>query len=330
MKVLVLGGTSFVGRQLVLAARAAGLEVTLFNRGQTNAGLFSDVEQIHGDRDGGLAALASGRWDAVLDVNGYVPRVVRQSVEALAGAGHYTFISSVSVYAEPGATGPGESSPVAVLEQDTEEVTGETYGALKAMCEDVVRDGFDQRSLIVRPGLVVGPHDPTERFVRWVRRADDGGEVLAPGDPDRQVTFIDARDLADWVIRLVLDGGGGTYNAVGPASRLSMGALLDVCADVTQGEPQLRWVPEQFLLDQGVAPWTDLPLWLPAAENGMISAPNDRARAAGLTFRSLEDTVRATWLWDGARADRGEAGMSVERERQVLAAWDEHQGERPR
>ena len=241
MRLLVLGGTSFVGRHLVFAARAAGLDVTLFNRGQTNPGLFADVEQIHGDRDGGLSALRPGRWDAVLDVNGYVPRVVRQSVEALAGAGHYTFISSISVYAEPGATGPDETSAVADLEHDAEEVTGETYGALKASCEGVVRDAF-------------------------------GAEF--------------------------------------------------------------EWVPEQFLLDQGVAPWTDLPLWLSDAHNGMLSAPNERARRAGLTFRALEDTVRATWRWDAARSDRGTAGMSVERERQLLAAWDvatqDVQGDRKR
>jgi 2'-hydroxyisoflavone reductase len=323
MRLLILGGTSFVGRHLVLAARAAGLDVTLFNRGQTNAGLFSDVEQIHGDRDGGLSALGTPRWDAVLDVNGYVPRVVRQSVAALQSVYTYAFISSISVYDEPGPTGPDEFSAMQRLEEDTEEVTGETYGALKARCENVVLDGFRDVGLIVRPGLVVGPHDPTERFVRWIRRAADRGTVLAPGDPDRQVTFIDARDLADWVIRLLLIGADGTYNAVGPESWLSMGALLAACAAVTDGGPAFEWVPEEFLLDQGVAPWTDLPLWLPEDQNGLLSAPNDRARDAGLTFRSLEDTVRATWHWDAARADRGPAGLSREREQEVLAAWEQ-------
>lgn len=322
MRLLVLGGTSFVGRHLVLAARAAGLDVTLFNRGRTNPGLFSDLEHITGDREKDLHLLRGRQWDAILDVNGYVPRIVGATAHGLAKyCGHYTFISTISVYGDAGEEGPKESSPVATLQEDTEDVTGETYGALKAQSEAFVREVLPDRTLVVRPGLIVGPHDPTERFVRWIRRAADGGEVLAPGDPDRQVQFIDARDLADWTVRQIVARATGTFNAVGPASPLTMGDLLDTCVRVTNADARLTWVDEQFLLEAGVAPWADLPLWLPAADNGMISADNARAVAAGLTFRPVEDTVRATLRWDGARPDPRPAGLPVERERELLAAW---------
>jgi 2'-hydroxyisoflavone reductase len=325
MKLLVLGGTSFVGRHLVLSARAAGIDVTLFNRGRTNPDLFSDVERIAGDRDGDLSGLAGRGWDAVLDVNGYVPRVVDETLTALDGRyDHYTFISTVSVYADSGAEGPDESSPVATLDEDTEEITGESYGPLKALCEDRVRSAAGDRALIVRPGLVVGPHDPTERFVRWIRRAADGNEVLAPGDPDRQITFIDGRDLADFTVRLLSRGASGTFNDIGPAQRCSMGDLLQTCVDTTGAGATLTWVPEQFLLDHDVVPWADLPLWVPAADNGLVAADNSRALEAGLTIRPLPDTVQATWRWDGDRTDRRVAGLPVEREREVLAAWHAH------
>lgn len=322
MKLLVLGGTSFVGRHLVLAARAAGIDVTLFNRGQTNPGLFADLEHIAGDRSGDLSPLQGRRWDAVLDVNGYVPQVVGAGLDVLAAAcDHYTFVSTLSVYEESGAQGPDEDSPLATPEYDATEVTNERYGPLKVACETVVRERMPDRSLIVRPGLVVGPHDPTERFVRWVRRAADGGDVLAPAPRDRGVTFIDGRDLGDWVIRLIVTGDNGTYNAIGPRGRLTMGELLDTCVEATGGGATLTWAAEQFLLDNDVAPWVDLPLWLPEAGNGLLVARNERAVEAGLTFRPLADTVRATLRWDTARNYRGVAGLPVERERELLAAW---------
>ena len=322
MRLLVLGGTSFVGRHMVLSARAAGLDVTLFNRGLTNPGLFADLEHIAGDREHDLHLLRGRQWDAILDVNGYVPRIVGATAHGLEKyCGHYTFISTISVYGDVGVDGPKESSPLATLKEDTEEVTGETYGALKAQCEAFVREAAPDRALIVRPGLIVGPHDPTERFVRWIRRTSDGDEVLAPGDPQRQVQFIDARDLADWTVRLIVARDTGTFNAIGPEAPLSMGSLLQTCMDVTNAGARLTWVDERFLLDLDVSPWVDLPLWLTAENNGLTSADNTRAVKAGLTFRPLEDTVRATLRWDSARAARGPAGMPVEREREILAAW---------
>ncbi|HVM20328.1 MAG TPA: NAD-dependent epimerase/dehydratase family protein [Egibacteraceae bacterium] len=329
MRALVLGGTSFVGRHIVHAARAAGMTVTLFNRGRTNPGLFSDVERIHGDRERDLDALADRRWDAVIDVNGYVPRIVGLAADALADrCEHYTFISTIAVYGDVGATAPDEDVPVAELDTPTERVTADTYGALKAACEDVVRQRFGDRALVVRPGLVVGPHDPTERFVRWVRRAAEGGEMLAPGDPDGPVQFIDGRDLGDWVVRMVLASAAGTFNATGPHPAVTFGQLLQTCTDVAGAGTALEWVAEAFLLDHEVQPWTDLPLWLPADANGMSRTVVDRAIAAGLTFRSLQDTVRATLLWDQTRADRRPAGMPLDRERELLAAWEEHRRRR--
>ena len=325
MKLLVLGGTNFVGRHLVLAAQAAGAEVTLFNRGQTNAGIFPDLERITGDRDGDLSGLEGRSWDAVLDVNGYVPRIVEASAQLLAErCGHYTYVSTVSVYGTTGTHGPGEDDPVATLDTPTEEVSGETYGALKAACEEVVHRHFSDRALIVRPGVVVGPYDHTERFVRWVRRAADGGEMLAPGEPSGPMQFIDARDLADWTVRMGLGARTGTYNTVRPP--VPIAEVLQTCIDVTGAGASLTWVDEDFLPERQVTYWSDLPIWLPREHNGMLQVDPSRAVADGLTFRPLEDTVRATWLWDRARTDAGPAGLSVEREREVLAAWHAARG----
>lgn len=322
MKLLVLGGTSFVGRHLVLSARAAGLDVTLFNRGQTNPGLFADLEHLTGDRTADLSALRGREWDAVLDVNGYLPRVVATTLEALAGSyGHYTYISTLSVYGDTGSNAPDESYPLAELSEPTEVITEDTYGPLKADCERLVRQHAGDRALIARPGLVVGPHDPTERFVRWIRRGAEGGEILAPGDPDRQVTFIDGRDLADWVIRLIVAEDGGTYNAIGPAAPMTTRKMLETIMAATGGGGRLTWVAEDFLLANGVEPWTDFPLWMPAGDNGMLAAPNAAAIEAGLTFRPLADTVHAALRWDQARTERRTAGMPVERERELLALW---------
>ena len=328
MKLLVLGGTSFVGRHMVLAARAAGLDVTLFNRGQTNPGLFADLEHLVGDRTADLSALRGREWDAVLDVNGYLPRVVGATLEALAGSyGHYTYISTLSVYGDTGSNPPDESYPLAALQEPTEVITEHSYGPLKAACEGLVREHAGRRALIARPGLVVGPHDHTDRFVRWIRRGAEGGEILAPGDPDRQVTFIDGRDLGDWVIRLIVAEDNGTYNGIGPAGATSYREMLETCVAATGGAGHLTWVAEEFLLANGVEPWSDFPLWMPAGDNGMLAAPNAAAIAAGLTFRPLADTVLAALRWDQARADRRTAGMPVERERELLALWHAQQGQ---
>jgi 2'-hydroxyisoflavone reductase len=334
MDLLILGGTIFLGRHLVEAALARGHAVTLFNRGQHNADLFPSVEKLRGDRNGDLGALAGRRWDAVIDTCGYVPRVARASAELLAGAvDHYTFISSISVYPSLPEPGMDESAPIGTLSDESveadgplPEVTGETYGPLKALCEQAAEAAMPGRVLNVRPGLIIGPHDPTDRFTYWPRRIARGGEVLAPGSPEGAVQVIDARDLAEWTVRMVEGGKTGVYNATGPENPLTMRSVLETCRAVSGSDATLTWVDEEFLLNAGVAPWTELPLWVPAREESMagFSAVNcGKAIAAGLTFRPLADIVRDTLAWDATRpADREmRAGLKPEREAEVLAAW---------
>lgn len=332
MKLLILGGTRFVGRHLVGAALARGHDVSLFNRGQADPELFPEVEKLRGDRDGDLGALRGRRWDAVVDTSGYVPRVVRASAELLAGAvDHYTSISSVSVYSDLSIVGADENAPVGTLEdQSVEEVTGETYGPLKVLCERAVEATMPGRTLIIRPGLVAGPDDPTDRFTYWPHRVAQGGEVLAPGRPDRQVQFIDARDLGEWMVRMVEGRQTGVYNATGPDYVLSMGRLLDECKAAIGSDARFTWVDERFLLDAGVEPWIQLPLWVPEDEEhrGLLSINVDKAIAAGLTFRPPADSIRDTLARDAGRpADREWlAGLRPEREREVLQAWHAVEG----
>jgi len=328
MRILILGGTIFLGRHLVEAALAREHEVTLFNRGQHNADLYPQLEKLRGDRDGGLDALRGRRWDAVIDPSGYVPRVVRQSAELLAGAvERYAFISSISVYNER-RVGIDEDAPLARLaDAGVEEVRGDTYGALKALSEEAIEAALPGRALQLRAGLIVGAHDPSGRFTYWPARVARGGEVLAPGRPERPVQFIDARDLADWTVRLLEQGGRGVYNATGPATTLTMSALLETCRTVSGSDARFSWLPEAFLLAQGAGPWMELPLWVPETEEyrGFMEVDCQRALAAGLTFRPLAETVRDTLAWDAARptAEREAtpAGLKPEREAALLAAW---------
>ena len=320
MKLLVLGGTKFLGRHAVEAALAEGHEVTIFTRGRTNPELFPDVEHLHGDRDGELGALEGRTWDGAVDTSGYVPRVVRYSAELLRNSvRRYVFVSSISAYGD--FSRPiTEETPVAELAvPDTEEIT-EHYGALKAACERVVGEVFADRSALVRAGLIVGPFDPTDRFTYWPRRIATGGEVLGPGDPEAPVQFIDARDLAAWLMQLALDGPGGVYNATGPAEPLSFSELLERMRRAIGSDAEIVWTDEQRVLDAGVQPWLELPLWLPDEEYaGMARADISRAVEAGLRFRPLEETVADTLAWD--RTVPGDRPtLSPEREREILAA----------
>lgn len=324
MKLLILGGTVFLGRHLVDSALAAGHEVTLFNRGQHNPDLYSHVEKLRGDRSDGLEALHGRRWDAVIDTSGYVPRAVQASAELLAGAvEHYTFVSSISVYADVSRPGVDESSRVATMEDETvEEITGETYGPLKALSERAVETALPGRSLVIRPGLIVGPCDPTDRFTYWPHRVASGGDVLAPGDPEAPVQIVDGRDLAEWTLRMVEDRRTGVFNASGPDYRLTMERLLDRCRTVSGSDARYTWVEERFLLDQGIIPWTELPLWVPGGDS-LMEVDCSKAIAAGLTFRPLDQTIRDTLSWDATRGPdhQWRAGLAPAREREVLAAW---------
>jgi nucleoside-diphosphate-sugar epimerase len=316
MKALVLGGTKFLGRALVDALLAAGHEPTLFNRGQTNPDLFPEVEKLHGDRSSDLSALEGREWDAVLDVAAYLPEDVRRSVDVLQDlTGGYSFVSSISVYADMSEP-PAEDAAVAQLPPgDDAEESDETYGARKALCEGIVEEAFGDRALVVRPGLIVGPHDPTGRFTYWPHRVARGGEVLAPGSPDDLVQFIDVRDLATWMVDATTDSLGGTFNATGEP--MPFGDLLEECRAASGSDATFTWVASESLLSEEVGPWMELPLWLPIPRYaGMMQAPTNRARAAGLTFRPLVETIRGT-LADAEPVEG--VGLTPGRERELLA-----------
>jgi 2'-hydroxyisoflavone reductase len=326
VKLLILGGTVFLGRHIVDAALKRGHEVTIFSRGtSTPKGAIAGVEHLIGNRDGNLNSLLGRTWDAVIDTSGYVPRIVRQSAEALQGSvGHYTFISSISVYQNLSTPGTDESSTVLELEDPASEDVQSHYGALKVLCERVIQEVYPGNSLIIRPGLIVGPYDKTDRFTYWPVRVAKGGQVLAPGDPHRQIQVIDARDLAAWIMRMVEIQGTGLFNATGPEEPLTMGNLLEACKSVSGSDAELVWVPDEFLVEQQVGEWMELPLWI-ADENfrAMMQVNVDRAVQHGLTFRPVEQTIRDTLAWDATRpTDLGRrAGLGPEREQAVLAAW---------
>ncbi len=335
-RILVLGGTGFLGPALVEAARARGHAVTLFNRGKTHPELFPDVEKLRGDRDGKLDALRGRRWDAVLDTSGYVPRIVRMSAELLApSVQRYLFVSSISVYPEDVKAGADEAAPVVPLEDPASEDVKKHYGALKAASERAAEAAMPGRVAVIRPGLIVGPGDPTDRFTYWPVRLDRGGlssgadaregDVLAPGDGSDPVQVIDVRDLAAWMVLVAERGDTGTYNAVGPAERLVMRAMLEGVRGAIGSKASLVWVPERFLRDRGVSPWSDLPAWVPASDGGFASLSNARALAKGLRFRPIGDTARDTLAWwkrePSNAGGKLRAGLAPEREREVLAAW---------
>lgn len=326
MRLLILGGTVFLGRHLVTAALERGHEVTIFTRGTSAPqGTFENVEHLIGDRDGNLAALRDRTWDAVIDTSGFVPRVVRQSAELLKNSvAHYTFISTISVYKDMSRAGVDETAPVLELEDKSSEEVAKYYGELKAMCEEVVEETYGDRSLIVRPGLIVGPYDKTDRFTYWPTRVAKGGQVLAPENPERPLQVIDARDLADWTVRMTEAKATGTYNATGPSTPLTMGALLETCLKVAKSNAEFVWVPESFLKEQEVGEWMELPLWIASGPmDGMLQVNTDLALKHGLTCRPIEQTVADTLAWDASRSADipRKAGMKPEKEQQVLAAW---------
>ncbi len=332
LRLLVLGGTAFLGRHVVEAALNRDYEVTIFNRGQTKPGLFSGVEELVGDRNGELSALRGRTWEACVDPSAYLPRQVRASAEILKDAvEHYAFISSGSVYALDGPK--SEDSPVLSLEDpDSEDVTRD-YGALKAVCERVSVEEFgESRVLNVRSGLIVGPWDPTNRFTFWPLRVARGGEVLAPSSPDYQVQFIHARDQAEWILDCAERGLSGTFNCTGPEKPLTLGDFLGACREVAGSDATFTWVPDDFLLQHQVGPWNELPLWLPSGDGTLFDMPNARAIGEGLTFRPVEQTIAETLAWarsqgaahapvDSTGRVRPQAGIDPDKERRVLDAW---------
>jgi 2'-hydroxyisoflavone reductase len=324
MKILILGGTKFLGRHLVDAALATGHEVTLFNRGKTNPTLFPDVETIVGDREQNVNQLSGREWDAVIDVAGYVPRIVRLSAEALKeSVKKYVFISSISVYPEFKKVGINEDDPVGKLEDESiEEITGETYGPLKALCERTVREIYGERALIVRPGLIVGPYDPTDRFTYWPMRVKRGDDMITPEKPQTPIQIIDVRDLSEFVIKLIENNASRIYNATGPDQDLMMGEFLDVCKLVSGSAATFHWASAEFLKEHEVAPWSDMPVWIPDTEEdaGFSRLDVSKAIHAGLKFRPLEETVRDTIQWAEMRPADHEwrAGLNPTKEKILL------------
>jgi 2'-hydroxyisoflavone reductase len=335
LKILILGGTRFLGPHLAEHARARGHTLTFFNRGRTNTDVLPEVERILGDRNGQLDGLAGRKWDAVIDNSGYVPRHVRLSAELLhASVPHYVFVSSVSVYATF-ASANDEDSPVGKLaDESVEKVDGETYGPLKALCESAAAAIYGSaNTTVIRPGLIVGPDDNTDRFTYWPARAARGGELVAPGDPRDPIQVIDVRDLAAFVIRTVERRTAGVFNTLSPPGQFSMGSVVDESIEAARQvvdptpPPSAVWLPAEFLAAHSVAPWSDMPVWAPSFgdEAGFAQTRAQRALDAGMTIRPLAGTVTDTLRWHLQRpeAERQtlKAGLSPERETAVLAAW---------
>ncbi|MBT2756690.1 NAD-dependent epimerase/dehydratase family protein [Mesobacillus foraminis] len=339
MKVLILGGTRFLGRALTEEGLKRGHELTLFNRG-TNTGVFPDVEQLNGNRDSDVSILQNRKWEAVIDTCGFAPHHIKKMVAALGDhIEHYTYISSISVYNDwvlPGITEdyPLHSSPAEDVLKGVEEgkiSPYEHYGALKVLCEQEAEKHWPGKVLNVRAGQLVGPFDYTDRLPYWVRRIAQGSKVLVPGRPDRPVQLIDVKDVAAWVFDMAERKKAGTFNVTGPDAGRTMEDLVNTCKNVANSDADFVWTDEQFLLDQNVQPWTQLPLWVP--ENfplegetqpwkGAFTISVEKAVNAGLSFRPLEETIRDVYQWEMARPEgERKAGITRAREQELLEAW---------
>jgi 2'-hydroxyisoflavone reductase len=325
LRILILGGTGFLGPHLVANAVARGHGLTLFNRGKTHPELFPDLEKLRGDRDGKLEALKGRKWDAVIDTSGYVPRIVKLSADLLAPeVKQYVFISSISVYPDDVKPGANESAPVQELKEPGSEDVRKHYGALKASCEKAAEQAMPGRATSIRPGLIVGPGDPTDRYTYWPARIDRGGEALAPGAGEDPVQYVDARDLAAFVVHAIEDVATGTFNATGPEKTLTMKRLLESVRKAASNPASLTWVPEKFLEEHKVSAWQDMPVWAGAGA-GFTQIDCRKAIGKGLRFRAPEETARDTLAWwktlPEDRRSKLRAGLSADREKEVLAAW---------
>lgn len=342
MRILVLGGSRFLGRSFVEVAQAQNHEVTVFNRGNQNDGL-KDVEIITGDRFGELRELQNRYWDAVLDTSGFIPYTVQNTTNLLKDRiDHYTFISSISVYKDWVPENLDETYPVSEMSLEkanelSKDVNGpmyEYYGHFKALCEQIAEKNMPDRMLNVRAGQLIGPNDYTDRIPYWVHRIAKGGKVLVPGNPNRRVQVIDNHDLSKWILEMMAVRSGGTFNATGPDYFLTMKEFLDECIKVSGSDAELIWADEKFLLDQKVSPWTELPLWVP--ENyplspeleqpwkGAFSISIEKAVQSGLNFRPLEESLTEIYEWEKKRnlsVDDWKSGMREEREKALLSKW---------
>lgn len=335
MKILFLGGTGFLGPHTVQPALDRKHTVTLFNRGKTNPKLFPDVEKLHGDRRKDLAVLKDRKWDAVVDTSAYFPKDISTAMDVLAdNVKQYVMISTVSVYAKLDKPGMDESAETGELKDpDTKQLSNESYGPLKAACEREAEKRMPGKVTNIRPGLIVGPGDNSDRFTYWPERIEKGGEILAPGDPDAPVQFIDARDLGRWIIQMIEESHVGVYNALGPKTKLPMAEMLYGIKAVTTSDAKFTWIPDQFLLEHEVGPWMEVPLWIPSEGDsvGMNTMSNAKAVSVGLTFSPLAVTAKDTLDWAKQQpADRKRgAGLAAEKERAVLQAWHDSKVKSP-
>jgi 2'-hydroxyisoflavone reductase len=329
LKLLIMGGTGFLGPHVVRAAMQRGHTPTLFNRGKTHPKLFPHLEKLHGDRKVDLSALKGRKWDAVVDTSAYIPGDVTRSATLLGpNVAQYLLISTISVYANLDKPGMDESAPLATTDDpDAQKVTSENYGALKVLCEKAAETAVPGRVTVIRPGLIVGPGDPTDRFTYWPVRVARGGDVLAPGQPSDFVQFIDVRDLADFIVLCLERRTLGTFNADAQAGSITIGGLLDVCKTVSKSNARFIWADADFLEQQKIAPWSDMPVWAPATGDnaGFGQVSSARAKAAGLHYQPLAYTVRDTLAWfrkePAEHREHLKAGLSPGREAQALASW---------
>jgi 2'-hydroxyisoflavone reductase len=330
LKILILGGTGFLGPHTVNAALARGHEITLFNRGKSDPDLFPELETITGDRlSDDINQLANRHWDWVIDTSAYFPRAVNRALQVLKNnIGQYMLVSTISVYADFSQPNMDETAAVGMLDNPhTEEITGNTYGPLKALCEQAAEEQLPGRVCTIRPGLIVGPRDKTDRFTYWPVRFKRGGQVLAPGDGQDYIQFIDVRDLAEWMIHCAENQVNGIFNAQTNGRDFTMSKLLNSCVETLNPDAQLNWVDSDFLEQHQVAPWRDMPVWIPAkgeyAGSGTMSAK--KAHANGLKERPLKQIIADCYQWFSRlpteRQTQLRAGLAVDKETQVLAAW---------
>jgi 2'-hydroxyisoflavone reductase len=338
MKILILGGTGFLGPHTVNAALARRHSVTLFNRGKTNPGLFPELEKFHGDRKDpdAIKQLEGKKFDAVVDTSGYFPKHVKMSAELLSpNVKQYVFISTISVYADRQQGQIDESSTVGTLPDPMiERMSNEAYGPLKAYCEQAAEAAMPNRVANIRPGLIVGPDDPTDRFTYWPARFDRGGEVLCPGPTNTPIQYIDARDLAEFIVTTIEQGHVGIYNAVGPEHTHTIADLCHGSRAATTSQVTMHWADPQFLEQQQVGPWMEMPLWIPPDPAGganLSTTSNKKGVSVGMKFRPMADTIRDTLAWHRTRpADhRWGAGLAAEKEKRVLAALKDRATTKP-
>ena len=328
MKLLIIGGTKFLGKHIVLSALKNNHEVTLFHRGETNPEMFSECEKIFGDRNCDIEKLQNRKWDAVIDTSAYYPKQISKLMKIISeNTNHYTLISSVSVYDNFSEENIEEDYPVGKIENElTEEITGETYGPLKALCEKVVQNQMEKNSLIVRPGLIVGPDDPTDRFTYWPIMFSQADELLMTNRVDDLMQFIDVRDLAEWIVHAIENNITGIFNVTGPKKPLSVGTFLDICKTTFNFDGKLHLADDEFLIENDISPWTDLPVWVPEEGEsiGYSKISIQKALDNGLKFRPLEETLLSITEWF-ARGNLTKkdlmTGLNGERLSSLITKW---------